>query len=232
MDLIAQGLAEALRRLVALDPDVVEAAGTSLQVSGSAVLLSLAVGLPIGVALGLAQFTGRRLLLALVNTGMGLPPVVVGLFVGVLVWRSGPFGSLDLFCTRAAMVGAQFLIAVPEVIGLTVIAVQTLDPLLRIQLVSLGATRAQSFLLLVQEARLPLLTAGMAAFGAVISEIGASLLVGCNIKGETRILTTAIVLEASRGEFGAAFALAAILLTLIFFVNAVVTWVQQRPRPL
>ena len=232
MELIGQGIVEALRRLAALDPDVLEAAGTSLQVSGAAVLLSLAAGLPAGVALALASFRGRRALLALVNTGMGLPPVVVGLFVAVLVWRSGPLGSLDLFCSRAAMIAAQFVIAVPEVVGLTVVAVQALDPLLRVQLRALGATGSQLLLLLVQEARLPLLTAGMAAFGAVISEIGASLLVGCNIKGDTRILTTAIVLEASKGEFGAAFALAAILLALLFFINASITWVQQRPRPL
>ncbi len=232
MELIAQGLAEALRRLATLDPDVLEAASTSLTVSGAAVVASLVVGLPLGVALALVRFTGRRLVLALVNTGLGLPPVVVGLVIAVLVWRSGPLGGLDLFCTRAAMVGAQFVIALPEVVGLTVVAVQALDPLLRVQITALGATRAQGFWLLVQEARLPLLTAGMAAFGAVISEIGASLLVGCNIRGETRILTTAIVFEAGRGEFGIAFALAAILLSLIFTVNLVVTWVQQRPRPL
>ncbi len=232
MDLILAGLAEAVRRLVALDPDVVDAASTSLQVSGSAVGLSLAAGLPAGVGLALGTFPGRRLVLSLVNTGMGLPPVLVGLFVSVLVWRSGPFGQLDLFCTKAAMIAAQFIIALPEVVGLTAVAILSLDPLLRLQLVSLGATRAQLFVLLVQEARLLLLTAAMAAFGAVISEIGASLLVGCNIKGETRILTTAIVLEASRGEFGAAFALGAILLAAIFVVNATVTWVQQRPRPL
>ncbi len=232
MELIGQGVAEALRRLATLDPDVVEAASTSLAVSGSAVVASLGVGLPLGVALALGRFTGRRLVLALVNTGLGLPPVVVGLVIAVLIWRSGPLGQLDLFCTRAAMTLAQFVIALPEVVGLTVVAVQALDPLLRVQISALGATRAQGFWLLVHEARLPLLTVGMAAFGAVISEIGASLLVGCNIKGETRILTTAIVFEAGRGEFGVAFALAAILLALIFAVNLVVTWVQQRPRPL
>lgn len=232
MELILQGLAEAARRLVSLDPDVIDAASTSLAVSGTAVLASLLVGLPLGVALALGTFTGRRLVLALVNAGLGLPPVVVGLVVSVFIWRSGPFGGLDLFCTRPAMIAAQFVIALPEVVGLTVVAIQALDPLLRVQIRALGATRAQAFWILMWEARLPLLTAGMAAFGAVISEIGASLLVGCNIRGETRILTTAIVLEAQRGEFGAAFAIAAILLALIFAVNVMVTWVQQRPRPL
>lgn len=232
MDLILEGIGEALRRLTSLDPDLLEATGTSLSVSGTAVAASLVVGLPLGVALALRTFAGRRFVLALVNTGLGLPPVVVGLFVGVLIWRSGPLGGLDLFCTRGAMIAAQFVIALPEVVGLTVVAIQALDPLLRLQIAAFGATSAQGFWILLREARLPLLTAGMAAFGAVISEIGASLLVGCNVRGETRILTTAIVLEAQRGEFGAAFALAAILLALIFAVNLVVTWVQQRPRPL
>lgn len=232
MDLIAQGLAEAVRRLISLDPDVIEAASTSLQVSGLAVVLSLVVGMPTGIALALGAFPGRRIVLALVNTGLGLPPVVVGLVVAVLLWRSGPLGSLDLWCTRGAMIMAQFVIALPEVIGLTVVAVQALDPLLRTQIAALGATTAQSFAILAAEARLPLLTAAMAGFGAVISELGASLIAGCNIKGDTRILTTAIVFQADRGEFGTAFALAAILLALIFAVNLTVTWVQQRPRPL
>src|SRR3989454_3523239 len=232
MDLIARGLIEAVHRLATLDPDVIDAASTSLQVSGSAVAASLLVGMPAGIALALGAFPGRRLVLAVVNTGLGLPPVVVGLVVGVLVWRSGPLGSLDLFCTRGAMILAQFIIALPEVVGLTVVAVQALDPLLRVQIAALGASGAQAFAILATEARLPLLTAAMAGFGAVVSEIGASLLVGCNIKGDTRILTTAIVFEADRGEFGAAFALAAILLALIFAVNLTVTWVQQRPRPL
>jgi tungstate transport system permease protein len=188
--------------------------------------------MPAGIALALGAFPGRRVVLALVNTGLGLPPVVVGLFVVVLVWRSGPLGSLELFCTRGAMVMAQFLLAIPEVIALTVVAIQALDPLLRTQIAALGATRLQTFALLATEARLPLITSAMAGFGAVISEIGASLMAGCNIKGDTRILTTAIVFEADRGEFGTAFALAAILLTLIFAVNLTVTWVQQRPRPL
>ena len=232
MDLIAQGLAEAVRRLISLDPDVIEAASTSLQVSGLAVVLSLVVGMPTGIALALGAFPGRRIVLALVNTGLGLPPVVVGLVVAMLLWRSGPLGSLDLWCTRGAMIMAQFVIALPEVIGLTVVAVQALDPLLRTQVAALGATTAQSFAILAAEARLPLLTAAMAGFGAVISELGASLIAGCNIKGDTRILTTAIVFQADRGEFGTAFALAAILLALIFAVNLTVTWVQQRPRPL
>jgi len=230
MELIVEGIREALARLVALDPDLLDAASASLAISGTATALSVVTGVPLGAALGLGRFRGRGLLLTLANTGMGFPPVVVGLVVAVLIWRSGPFGQLEWFCTRQAMIAAQYLLAAPTVIGLTAVAVQSLDPMLRVQLRSLGATPTQIIWILVREARLPIITAAMAGFGAVISEIGASLMVGCNIKGDTRILTTAIVLEASKGEFGAAFALSFVLLALIFAVNAVTTWAQQRQR--
>ena len=159
---------------------------------------------------------------------MGLPPVVVGLFVAVLVWRSGPLGQLDWYCTREAMVVAQYILAAPTVIGLTAVAIQSVDPMLPIQLAALGASSRQVLAILVRETRLLLLTAAMAGLGAVISEIGASLMVGCNIKGDTRILTTAIALDTSKGEFGSAFALAFVLLLIVFAVNALTTWAQQR----
>ena len=232
MDLIVQGIGEAIQRLLTLDPDVREAASASLAVSGSATLLAIVTGIPLGALLGGASFRGRNLLLSLVNTGMGLPPVAVGLFVAILVWRSGPLGQLDWYCTRPAMVTAQYLLAAPTVIGLTAIAIQSVDPMLRLQLQALGATRWQVLFVLVRETRLLLLTAAMAGFGAVISEIGASLMVGCNVKGDTRILTTAIALDTSKGEFGSAIALALILLLLVFAVNLVTTWAQQRRRPL
>ena len=231
MELILQGLGNAIAKLLAWDPDVRDAAVASLVVSGSATGLSVVTGVPLGALIGLTRFPGRRLLLSLVNTGMGLPPVVVGLFVAVFVWRSGPLGGLDWYCTRPAMVSAQYLLAAPTVIGLTAIALQSVDPLLRTQLVSLGATRVQAAWLLIRESRLLVLGAAIAGFGAVISEIGASLMVGCNVKGDTRILTTAITLETSKGEFGSAFALAFILLGIIFAITALTTWVQQRPRP-
>ena len=230
MDLILSGLAEAIARLARLDPDLLAAAGASLAVSGTATLISVVVGIPFGVWLGLGRFRGRGFLLALVNTGMGFPPVAVGLFVAVLVWRSGPLGGLDWYCTRPAMIAAQVLLAGPTIVGLTAVALQSVDPTLRLQLAALGATPLQSAWIVAREARLLLLSAAMAGFGAVISEIGASLMVGCNVKGDTRILTTAITLETSKGEFGAAFALAFILLALIFAVNAVTTWAQQRPK--
>jgi tungstate transport system permease protein len=230
VELIVQGLGGALLKLITLDPDVAEAAAASLVVTGSATALSIAAGVPLGAAIGLGRFPGRNLVLSLTNTGMGLPPVAVGLFVVVFLWRSGPFGELDWYCTRQAMVVAQFILAFPTVVGLTAIALQALDPMLRLQIVALGATSMQVAWILVREARLAILTAAMAGFGAVISEIGASLMVGCNVKGDTRILTTAIVLETNMGHFATAFALAFILLGLIFAVNAVTTWAQQRQR--
>ena len=228
MELIVQGLAEAFRRIVSLDPTVFDAAGASLAVSGTATALSVITGIPAGAVLGLTQFRGRSLVLSIVNTGMGLPPVVVGLFVVVFIWRSGPFGDLNWYCTRQAMVAAQYLLAVPTVIGLTAVALQSLDPLLRTQLLSLGATRSQAAWILIRESRLLILGAIIAGFGAVISEIGASLMVGCNVLGDTRILTTAITLETSKGEFGSAFALAFVLLGIIFGITALTTFAQQR----
>jgi tungstate transport system permease protein len=159
---------------------------------------------------------------------MGLPPVVVGLFVTVLLWRSGPLGPLGLLYTPLAMVGAQAVIATPVVVALSATALQQVDPDFRPQLEALGATRVRSFAALLGEARLPLLAATMAGFGAVVSEVGAAIMVGGNIEGETRVLTTAAVLATSRGQFALAIALGLVLLLLVFAVNLVLTVAQQR----
>jgi tungstate transport system permease protein len=230
MDLIWQGIREAIRLILSGDPGVLQITWLSLQISGSATLLSLLVGIPAGVGLALAKFPGRGLLIALVNTGMGLPPVVVGLFVSIFLWRSGPLGSLGLLYTPTAIVIAQFVIAAPIVVGLTVAAMQQLNPKLRLQLLALGASRSQLLWLLMREARLPLLAAVMAGFGGVISEVGASMMVGGNLLGQTRVLTTATVLETGKGNFDVAIALSLILLALVFVVNYLLTWVQQRGR--
>jgi tungstate transport system permease protein len=200
----------------------------SLQVSGLATALSLLIGLPLGTALALGRFPGRGVLFSLVNTGMGLPPVVVGLAVAMLLWRSGPFGSLRLIYTPLAIVIAQLIIAAPVVTGLTAVALQQLDPRLQLQLLGLGASRTQMVLALWREARLPLIAALIAGFGSVISEVGASMMVGGNIRGQTRVLTTAIVLETGKGEFERALALGALLLVITFLINAALTMVQQR----
>jgi tungstate transport system permease protein len=200
----------------------------SLQVSGLATALSLLIGLPLGTALALGRFPGRGVLFSVVNTGMGLPPVVVGLAVAMLLWRSGPLGELRLIYTPLAIVIAQLIIAAPVVTGLTAVALQQLDPRLQLQLLGLGASRTQMVLALWREARLPLIAALIAGFGSVISEVGASMMVGGNIRGQTRVLTTAIVLETGKGEFERALALGALLLVLTFLINAALTMVQQR----
>lgn len=200
----------------------------SLMVSGLATGLSLLIGLPLGTWLALSRFRSRGLVLSVVNTGMALPPVVVGLFVAFTLWRSGPLGDLGLIYTPSAMVIAEVIIATPVILGLTVAALGQLDPRLRLQLMGLGASRWQTVWWLWREARLPLLAALMAGFGSVISEVGAAMMVGGNIANQTRVLTTAIVLEVSRGEFAHAVALGVVLLALAFLVNGVLTWAQQR----
>jgi tungstate transport system permease protein len=210
------------------NPEVFQITLLSLQISGLATLLSLLIGLPFGTLLALSNFRGRSFLLSLVNTGMGLPPVVVGLSVAMLLWRSGPLGMLNLIYTPTAIVIAQVIIAAPVVSGLTTAALQSLDPRYRLQLLGLGASRWQMIWELWREARLPLLAALMAGFGAVISEIGASMMVGGNIRFQTRVLTTAIVLETGKGNFGMASGLAILLLVITFLINWMLTHLQQK----
>jgi tungstate transport system permease protein len=232
MELIWEGMKEALRLLLRGDPEVLAIAWLSLRISLLATAASLLVGVPLGTLLALRRFRGRQVVVALVNTGMGLPPVVVGLFVSIMLWRTGPLGFLQLLYTPAAIGVAQFVIACPIVIGLTLASMQQLHPGLRLQFMALGASRVQLLWLLLREARLPLLAAVMAGFGAVISEIGASMMVGGNIRGHTRVLTTATVLETGKGNFETAIALSLILLLITFAVTWGLTRIQQRTRPL
>jgi len=228
VDVLVQGFRHALRLLAGGDPDVLGILWLSLEVSATATLIALVLGIPLGAALALTRFPGRVLLVSAVNTGMGLPPVVVGLFVTVLLWRSGPFGDLEVLYTPAAIVVAQAVIAAPIVTGITLAAVQQVPEKFRLQLVALGASRRQMVWVVLGEARLPMLAAVMAGFGGVISEIGASMMVGGNIKGQTRTLTTAMVLETGKGNFEVAIALSLLLLALVFGVNWTLTAVQQR----
>ena len=230
MLLVWDGIAEAAGLLMRGDAAVIEIAVLSLQVSGMATLLALLAGIPAGSLLALTRFPGRGLLVSLVNTGMGLPPVIVGLFVTVLLWRESVLGFLELLYTPGAIVCAQLIIAFPIVTGLTMAALQALDPRLRLQILALGASRPQLLLLLLREAKLPLLAAVMAGFGSVISEVGAVIMVGGNIKGQTRVLTTATVLETRMGNFEMAIALGVLLLTLTFAVSLALTRIQQRTR--
>jgi tungstate transport system permease protein len=231
MDLILDGLTKAFHLIASLDPEVLEITLLSLAVSGSATLMSLLLGISIGTLIALTRFPGKRLVVSLVNTGMGLPPVVVGLFLSIFLWRNGPLGFLNLLYTPTAMVIAQAIIATPIVMGITIGAIQGLPTGLHLQMLALGATRMQMVWMLVKEARLPLMAGVMAGFGGVISEVGASIMVGGNVKGYTRVLTTATVMETGRGNFDVAIALSLILLALAYAVNYALTLIQQRERP-
>ncbi len=231
MDLIFEGIKKAFLLLVTLDPEVLGITFLSLKVSGSATLISLVIGISVGITVALSRFPGKRFVVGLINTGMGLPPVVVGLFVTIFLWRNGPLGIFGILYTPTAMIIAQAVIATPIVMGITVAAIQQLPPKLRLQILALGATRMQMFWILIREARLPLLAAVMAGFGGVISEVGASIMVGGNIKGYSRVLTTATVMETGRGNFDMAIALSIILLFLAYLINLILTHIQQRERP-
>ena len=230
MDLVFEGLTEAFRLLISGDSEMVKITLLSLIISGSATLIALGIGVPAGVALALNQFYGRRFVISLLNTGMGAPPVVVGLVVSVMLWRTGPFGVFEIIYTPYAIIIAQFVISLPIITGFTMATIQQLDPKLRLQILALGASRFQMLWLLLRETRLPLLAAVMAGFGAVISEVGASMMVGGNLYGKTRVLTTATVMEVGKGNFALAMALGIILMALVFLVNFILTMVQQRSR--
>lgn len=229
MDEILRGMVRAGQLLWAADPAVLEIIWLSLRVTGLALAISTLIGVPAGAALGLwSRMRIRGLITVLLYTGMGLPPVVVGLAVYLLLSRSGPLGGLDWLFTPRAMVVAQIIIAFPVVAGLTMAAVQSVDPGLRLQVRALGATRWQELAAVLREARVGVMAAIVAAFGSIISEVGAVMLVGGNIEGRTRVLTTAIVLNTRTGEFDLALALGIILLLLAFLANAVLFWLQQR----
>lgn len=231
MDVLFHGLARALALVGQLDPEVLRIALLSLEVSGLATLVSVVVGISAGAAVALNEFPGKKLVVTLVNTGMGLPPVVVGLVVSILLWRNGPLGFLGLLYTPAAIVLAQSVIATPIVMGISISALQHLPAALRIQILALGATRTQLVWMLIRESRLPLMAGVMAGFGGVISEVGASIMVGGNVRGYTRVLTTATVMEVGRGNFDVAIALSVILLVACVAVNYGLTLIQQRDRP-
>ena len=231
MELIWEGIRNAFVLLFTFNAEVIQITFLSLKVSGVATMISLLIGMPLGTWLALGRFWGRGFTLSLINTGMALPPVVVGLWVSIFLWRSGPLGDLGWMYTPTAMVIAQMIIAAPVVTGLTAASLQQLDPRLQLQLLGLGASREQMVWALWREARLPLLAALMAGFGSVISEVGASIMVGGNIKGYSRVLTTATVMETSRGNFDIAIALGIILLLLAYFINLILTHIQQRERP-
>jgi tungstate transport system permease protein len=234
-DLLA-GLVEGIRLLLSGNAEVWSIAWLSLRVSLGATMVALVLGVPVGAVLAhrrtahgdLPPGTARTLALGAVHAGMGLPPVVAGLIVSMLLWRNGPLGALHLLYTPLAMAIAQAAIATPIVAGLTAAALNGLDPGYRLQLRSMGAGPLRETWLLLREARVGMLAAVVAGFGAVISEVGAAMMVGGNIKGQTRVLTTATVLEVNRGQFEMAVALSVVLLALVYGVTLVLTIAQGR----
>lgn len=228
-----QGFLQAVELMIARDPALWEIVRLSLSVSGIALIISTLIGIPLGAWIGLSRFRGRGLIMALLYTGMGFPPVVIGLFVYLVLSRSGPLGELNhplipaLF-TPGAMVIAQTIIAFPLVAGFTMAAVLGVDPNIRQQVRALGATRGQTTLAILAEARVGVLVSVIAGFGGIISEVGAVMLVGGNIEGKTRVLTTAIVLETRKGNFDLAIALGLILLGLTFLANLLMLQLQGR----
>lgn len=223
-----ESLVEAARLLFTSYQALWSVIGLTLQVTGTALAISAVIGIPFGAAIGLMRFTGRRLLVAVLYTGMGLPPVVVGLAVYLLFSRSGMLGGLGWLFTPTAMIVAQVIIAFPLVAGLTMAGIEAVDPDLRPQVRSLGASNVQVVRVMLAEARGGVLASLLAGFGGIISEVGAAMLVGGNIAGQTRVLSTAIVLETRRGEFALAVAMGGILLSLAFGVNALLLNLDRR----
>jgi tungstate transport system permease protein len=228
MEELINGFIQAIQLILSFDPALYEIIFLSLRVSGTALAISIVIGVPVGAALGLSRLRLRGFVTALLYTGMGLPPVVVGLFVYLMLSRSGPFGVLGWLFSFNAMVVAEVIIAFPLVSGLTMTAVQGIDPALRLQVRSLGATQWQETWAVLREARIGVVAAIVAAFGGVISEVGAVMLVGGNIDGKTRVLTTAIVLNTRTGDFTLALALGVILLALAFIANVAMLQLQRR----
>ena len=225
--MISEGFAQAFRMLCTLDAEIAEVVVMTIQVSGTATVCSVLFGVPLGLWLALREFRGKQFLSGLLNFGMGLPPVVVGLFVSLCLWRYGPFGDFGLMYTPVAMIIAQTIIATPIIAGLSFSSILSINPKLRLQLISLGATSWQASRLLIREARLGLVAAVIAGFGRVISEVGASMMVGGNIKGQTRVLTTATVMEVGKGNYDTAIAVSIILLIGAFAVVMLLTWLQH-----
>ncbi|HEY81087.1 MAG TPA: ABC transporter permease subunit [Anaerolineae bacterium] len=231
MEIFLNGLRQALALIMSLDPSLIEIVRLSLAISGLALVISALLGLPAGLFLGLKDFPGKRMVVALVYTGMGLPPVVVGLTIYLLLSRQGPLGDLGWLFTSRAMIVTQTILALPLIIGFTMTAIAAIPSALIMQLRSLGATRRQVVLTLLYEARSGVLAALVAGFGAIISEVGSVLIVGGNIEHKTRVLTTAIVLETRKGNFSLAIALGIILLTITFSANWLLLHLQGHLDP-
>ena len=230
MDLLFEGLKKAIEMVLTGDSEIFAITLLTLKVSFTAIFFSMMIGIPFGILLGLTNFPGKKLLLVLVNIGMGLPPVVAGLWITLTLWRSGPMGDFSLLYTPTAIVLAQILVSLPIITGLTSTAFQQIEPKLLLQIRALGATKGQTVWLLLKETKIAIFAAIMAGLGRILAEVGAAMMVGGNLQGETRILTTSIVMEVSKGNFDIAIALSFILMTMAFLITFCLTFLQQRRR--
>nr|WP_263324948.1 ABC transporter permease [Neobacillus sp. Marseille-Q6967] len=228
MELIIDGFRKAIEMIASGDREIFEITWLTLRVCILAIFISSLIGLPLGMLLGLKRFRGRKIILVFINIGMGLPPVVAGLWITMLLWRSGPLGHLQLLYSPAAIVMAQVLVSLPIITGLTSSAFQQINDKMLLQIKALGATKWQTWLILLKQTRIAIMAAIMAGFGRVIAEVGAAMMVGGNIQGDTRILTTSIVMEVSKGNFDVALAISFVLLTVALLITAAMTMLQQR----
>jgi tungstate transport system permease protein len=228
MDLLIEGLIKAWEMIISGNPEILKVTLLTLRVSMTAIFICTLLGIPLGVFLGLTRFPGRKIVLVFINIGMGLPPVVAGLWITIFLWRSGPLGWLSWLYTPKAIVLAQILVSLPIVVGLTSSAFQQIDGKFLLQLKALGATKWQTLLLLLKETKIAIFAAIIAGLGRILAEVGAAMMVGGNLRGETRILTTSIVMEVSKGNFDIALALSFILMTIAFILTFVLTFLQQR----
>lgn len=230
MELIIEGFKKAIEMIQTGDPEIVSITWLTLRLSFTAMLISTIIGLPLGMLIGLSRFKGRKLVLIFINIGMGLPPVVAGLWITILLWRSGPLGQFSLLFTQTAIVIAQVMVSLPIVTGLTSTAFQQISGKMILQIKALGATKWQTLIILLKESKIAIVAAIMAAYGRVIAEVGAAMMVGGNVEGDTRILTTAIVMEVSKGDFDVALALSFILMSVALAITGTLTLLQQRKR--
>jgi tungstate transport system permease protein len=230
MDLLLDGIKKAIEMVLTGDSEIFAVTWLTLKVSLTAIIISMVIGIPVGVVLGLTNFSGKKLILVFINIGMGLPPVVAGLWITIFLWRSGPLGEYALLFTPTAIVMAQILVSLPIITGLTCTAFQQIDHRMLLQIKALGATKWQTIWLLLKETKIAIFAAIMAGLGRVLEEVGAAMMVGGNIRDETRILTTSIVMEVSKGNFDVALALSFILMTLAFLITFSLTFLQQRKR--
>ncbi len=230
MELIIEALTKAIHLLISFDYETYRVIWLSLKVSFTATLVSTIIGISLALYISTKQFRFKHFILSAINTGMAMPPVLAGLFITILLWRNGILGRFNLLYTPQAIIIAQIFLATPIILGISISAFQSFSKKFMLQILGLGATKFQLYMIMIRESKLTLLSAIMAGFGAIISEVGASMMVGGNIKGYTRVLTTAIVTETGKGNFDLAMSYGIILLVLSFSVNMILTRIQQKNR--